>query len=370
MEEKTLHNLISSSRTIKDDIISYSGLNLNDNFDFYSEYRLENNMIVDFAVVSQNELVLLIELKGSNIGTNDLVRGIGQLYQYINLPKSRDIFSGLSVSANFKAVLILPESIFKNKIIESNFVFPDEGLVLAINEKNNALRVIDKELIDKLIVSPKENLKLISSYYLRDNRLFELYILLKLLDLHSILSIGHIKRGKLESEILKHIEVINNGNWRNAFISLSSLGFIDKNNHTTRVGNELARMKYEEFCYEIFKNYIEEYVIEIFKVLDFNKKESSIKNTQITAMIEKNNLSAIKFLTESKSRYISSWLNILRDDFGCIFFESGSSKRYLNYNILKYNKEAIINEIHNSSIGFKYINQAFDVIREKSSIYG
>jgi hypothetical protein len=151
VDEKSLHKIILQNKEIQADIVELSGFNQNSGFEFISEFRLQNNMIVDFAVKSGKELIMLIELKGSNIGTNDFVRGIGQLHQYINLPKSKDNFSGFVVSENFKAVLIIPNSVFTNKILASDFHFPLGGLVYEINEKNYALRKIDHSIADNLL---------------------------------------------------------------------------------------------------------------------------------------------------------------------------------------------------------------------------
>ena len=358
MDEKTLHNIIYQNQKIQEDIIELSGFNIKNGYEFLSEFRLQNNMIVDFAVISGSELVMLIELKGSNIGTNDFVRGMGQLDQYINLPKVNNIFSGLKVSEDYKAVLIVPNSVFTKKIIASDFHFPLGGIVYEINEKNYALRAINQAITDNLLIG-NNSIKLISSYYFRDNRLFELYILLRHMDILSTIQHDKINRGNVEYKFLNKLNVINNGNWRNAFISLSSLGFIDKDNKTTRIGTELSRLSYEEFCYEIFNNYIEMYLIEIFKALDFgNKEKVFINNKRLKEKIVLNNGAEVKFLTESDSRYISSWLSILRDDFGCILFRSRNSERKLIYDIMKYNKNAIIEEVKKNTIAYEYIKES------------
>jgi hypothetical protein len=358
VDEKTLHKIIFQSKTIQEDIIQLSGFNIQSGYEFISEFRLQNNMIVDLAVKSGEELIMLIELKGSNIGTNDFVRGMGQLDQYINLPKSKNIFSGIRVSDDFKAVLIIPNSVFINKIIASDFHFPIGGLLYEINEKNFALRTINQSIADNL-VDGNNNIKLISSYYFRDNRIFELYILLRHLDIISTIQPTRISRKKIEKKFLVRLSVINNRNWRNAFITLSSLGFIDKDNQTTRIGTELSKLSYEEFCFDIYNNYIEKYVIEIFNALDFcDKDKITISNKKLRDKIVSNNEADVKFLTESNSRYISSWLSILRDDFGCINFRSRNSERKLIYDILKYNKNAIIDEVKRNTIAYDYINEA------------
>ena len=66
----------------------------------------------------------------------------------------------------------------------------------------------------------------------------------------------------------------------------------------------------------------------------------------------------ILFLTQSKTRYLSSWLNILRDDFGCIEFDSNRGKnikRKLNYNPAVLNDEFLLKEIQKYSKANPYI---------------
>ena len=49
-----------------------------------------------------------------------------------------------------------------------------------------------------------------------------------------------IDRTNLENNILRRLDTPNNRNWRNAFISLSSLGFINKNNFPTENGKKMV----------------------------------------------------------------------------------------------------------------------------------
>ena len=58
----------------------------------------------------------------------------------------------------------------------------------------------------------------------------------------------------------------------------------------------------------------------------------------------------IMYLTESNGRYISSWLNIMRDDYGIFDFESRTTNRKLIYNITDLKKEVIIKKIKENSV--------------------
>jgi len=63
------------------------------------------------------------------------------------------------------------------------------------------------------------------------------------------------------------------------------------------------------------------------------------------------------FLTDSDSRYISSWLNIMRDDLGCISFEPRKSLRKINYIPKELNEIERINKIKQFSIAQKYVDK-------------
>jgi len=105
-------------------------------------------------------------------------------------------------------------------------------------------------------------------------------------------------------------------------------------------------MSYYEFATEMFFSYLKPYIECIFKALPFENQIIDIKNYEILTKIRGNfNNKDVLFLTESSGRYISSFLNILRDDYGCIQFQKQSSLRKITYNPCKYSKDALINEI-------------------------
>ena len=63
----------------------------------------------------------------------------------------------------------------------------------------------------------------------------------------------------------------------------------------------------------------------------------------------------ILFLTDSNNRYISSWLNIMRDDLGCIDFDSRKSIRKINFIPNELNENERINKIKIFSKSREYI---------------
>lgn len=359
ISEKDFQNLISKDRRIQKDICNYLNINF-DVFRFKSEDEYINGLMADFTLFENNVVKSIVECKGGNIGATEWVRGIGQIFQYEYFAENKYSKSGYDFSNldEFSSAYIFPDSVLRiNNFNIALFKYPKSSKLIEINTTNNTVRLIDKEELKNLKESTNKNLVVISQYYIRDNRIFEIYFLLKIL---SILKIKNQKvdRKKLENEVLIKINTINNGNWRNAFISLSSLGFIDKNNYPTEYGNLFASMSFEDFACMIFNSYIYPYYNLIIPELEAN---SSIKNLCLSNKIrEKYSNRDILFLTESNSRYISSWLNIARDDYGFLEFSSRSNKRKVLYNPLTLNERAFKKKIKEHSIYFSKYEEIFN----------
>ena len=49
----------------------------------------------------------------------------------------------------------------------------------------------------------------------------------------------------------------------------------------------------------------------------------------------------VLFVTDSDSRYVSSWLNMFRDDFGFLDFPPKKTNRKINYNPLNITKDEL-----------------------------
>ena len=88
-----------------------------------------------------------------------------------------------------------------------------------------------------------------------------------------------------------------------------------------------------------------------------------ISNQQIVEKIRKKyNGKDIMYLTESDGRYISSWLNIMRDDYGILDFKSRSNDRKLIYDITNLKKEKSIDLIKHRSMAKAYIEDFYNII--------
>lgn len=362
-KEDFVQHLVQNEPEVQKQICNILGIT-EGNVVYEPEKNFRNGMTTDFVVLNNDLIVSLIECKGANINVTDFVRGTGQLLQYEHFfeesisPNYRD----LEYSTNFKTLFVLPSDVVKNNNFNiADFKYPETSEVLEINIHNYGVRQYQDEDFDRLIRRNQENYIAVSPYYFRDNRLFELYILLKYIVKLQDDGIDSIHRVELENELRERVEVVNNRNWRNAFITLSSLGFIGNDNLSTQLGRAISHLSYEEFISEILFSYMKEYVIEINKA--FHAGALNLNNNEITEIIRENNDGKdILFLTESDSRYVSSFLSILRDDFGFISYEPRSTDRSVNYQIDFNNKEDVINNIKIHSKGIKFVEDSLSVL--------
>ena len=365
MEEFDLHNLIINDKRVQEYILSLLGVPNND-YTFIHEDSYPNGMIADFTLKQNNKVHAIIECKGSRIGVNDYVRGIGQILQYQYFAENHLSQKGYEFVDSTKAVLCFPSSIIKNPNFNIGlFRYPKDTVILEVNEDNHNVRVITEDELKRLRAAFNNDLVTISQYYVRDNRLFELFILLRYLNLQRQKGITFVDRGKAEFGFLRTVETPNNRNWCNAFISLSSLGFIDSNNLPTNIGMKYANYDFAEFACELLDAYIRPYVDLFFKVFDsVGRNTFTLSNREISDMIRRiYNGKDVLFVTDSNERYISSWLNILRDDYGCISFLPRHNDRKLQYNPSELRKEVLIQKINNNAYAKQFIDRFFDLVK-------
>lgn len=134
-------------------------------------------------------------------------------------------------------------------------------------------------------------------------------------------------------DLLNLIQSPNLGNGRNISISLSSFGFINSENELTILGYEFSQLNFIEFTMRLIDEYLYPYVNTLMTVL------LEHQNKLVTWNIVKDSCKAIwsvpsnreiEFLTESDTRYISSWMNILKDDIQCVSYLSKTQKKVVN----------------------------------------
>lgn len=362
MRENLVHDLILYNLEIRNGINSI--LSLSPDAQYIHEDTYINGITADFTLIDNNEIKAIIECKAGDIGVTDYVRGIGQSLQYEFFYEKNISPRGYHYNDNFSSVLLFPSSVVKdNSFNIGMFKYPTTTLLFEINEFNNIVRKIEKSELDKLAQATYSNLVTISQYYFRDNRIYEYYILLRFLAFLQFKGYGVVDRKDLELRFLRRIGTQNNNNWRNAFITLSSLGLITSQNLPSPFGITLANLPFEQFASKFMFSYMYPYVNEIYEV--FNGSTSiNLNNQQIKqAIYEKYGNRDVLFLTESEGRYISSWLNILRDDFGCINFQPRESQRIINYNPLHLNEIALQDKIRQYSNACQYIKNYYNLIR-------
>lgn len=367
LSEADVQNLVKRNHSIQKDLLDTLSIDINPLF--IAEDKYINGITADFSIIdtNTNSINAIMECKSGNINVTDYVRGIGQLFQYEYFYEKLIPHKSYKYSNDFKTIYLFPSSVIKNNYFNiARFKYPSTLNIIELNEETNAVRLINNDLLTQLEIAENDNLVTISPYYIRDNRIFELYILLNYLFLKKQHGYTFVDRKSAENQFLKKIDTINNGNWRNAFISLSSLGLINKkSNLPTNAGEKLAYKTYAEFAIKMYHSYLYPYFDELLEC--FNEKNVITATNQdfrniITNKYKKRD---VLFLTESKGRYISSWLNIFRDDYGIIQFKSRNSRRELVYNPSDLNDVAFTKQIKKNSIAEKYIDRYHKLIREE-----
>lgn len=363
ISEAEVQNRIKTDNVVKDGILNallIDNCNLSD-IKFLDEDEYINRITADFSLVIDNKIKAIIECKSGNINVTEYVRGIGQLYQYEYFCENKIPHRSFEYDPNFITVYFYPSSVLKiNDFNIGRFKYPDSMKILELNEYNNAVRLISRDELSK-INSEDDNLITISQYYFRDNRLFEYYILLK--HLLNKKNMGYKRCDRKEEELsLRKINTINNNNWRNAFITLANLGLIDKNNLPTLAGSKLAILNYEVFAYKMYNSYLHSYFEEIYEIFDANNL--NISNQEISSLIRKKyGGKDVMYLTQSQGRYISSWMNIMRDDYGIINFAPHSNKKSFVYNPVELSENGFENRIRQNSIAYEYIEKYQKLLR-------
>lgn len=343
VREKYFHDLIIKNDNIKYDLLSI--LNLPDNLSHLNlihEDKYINGITADFTFVFNNKIRAIIECKAGDIGVTDYVRGIGQVLQYEYFNEQNISLKGLEYSNEFNSLLIVPSSSFNNKNFNiGKFKYPKSTYIIEINDINKVARRISQEELNTLSTIENNSLTSISQYYIRDIRLFEIYMLLRYLCFLKLKNKTNINRANIELELQK-TNSINNRNWRNAWISLSSLGLINSSNLPTKSGIEFGLLDFEDFLIMMLKSYIKPYVEVLFSYFMSDPKNvnNGLKEIKKDLVSQFSNRDVL-FLTQSETRYLSSWLNILRDDFGCIDFLPRNQNRKINYNPLNLNDTSL-----------------------------
>lgn len=364
LAENKVQDLIQDNLIVKEGIKNLLGFD--GELEFIREDRYINGITADFTVVYNNDIIAIIECKAGNINLTDYVRGIGQLLQYEYFAKKKIPHKSFEYHESFKTIYFYPSSVIRNnKFNIANFKYPDTTVIYELNENTYAIRQIKASDLRNLSIRDDDNLVAISQYYFRDNRIFEYYILIRYLLFLELIGVDEINREDTENFLTK-TETINNGNWRNAYITVSNLGLINGKNFLTEAGKKLAICNYETFALIIYHSYIEPYFTEIEKCFKDNIEIKVTNNDLISTIKENNQNRDVLYLTQSGTRYISSWLNIMRDDYGILSFEPNKRNRIitLNYRISELNDETIKNRINEYSVANNYVEKFYESLKD------
>lgn len=364
VREKYFHDLIIKDDNIKSDLLSILDLPSDIlNLSLIHEDKYINGITADFTLVYDNQIRAIIECKAGDIGVTDYVRGIGQVLQYEHFNEQNISSKGIAYNEKFNSILLVPSSAFSNANFNiGKFKYPKSTYIVEINDTNKVARRITEEELKRLATIENNSLTSISQYYVRDTRLFEIYMLLRYLCYLKFKNTTDIKRVEIEEELRK-TNSINNKNWRNAWISLSSLGLINSKNLPTKSGFSFGSLEFEDFLIMMYKSYISPYVHTLFDYFlqdsrNIKKALSEIKHDLFIQFSNKD----VLFLTQSDTRYLSSWLNILRDDFGCIDFTTRSNDRTINYNPSELNDTALKIYISKYTKSKQYIDNMKEIL--------
>lgn len=378
MKEAVLHDYILHNISAQKSLAALLGVD-GDSIFKHEDHSYPNSLISDFTLFDKknNEVKAIIECKGSDIGVNDFVRGIGQVMQYQHFAEEKLSINSYKYEENACSVLCFPSGIVQNKQFNIGlFSYPEGCKIIELNEKNKNFRIITEKELQQMSEAYINGKVAISQYYVRDTRLYELYLCLRYCAFKRMQGFESINRNDAEYNFLRKLETQDNNNWRNAFISLSSLGLINSVNIPSTVGIQYANLSYPEFCYEIYNSYIKPY-IDLFTEVSYKfvRKQKSENGCFVASNQEysesigsKYKNKEVLFVTDSNKRYISSWLNIMRDDFMCISFKPRSKERKINYNISTLNKSAFIENLRKNSMVEEYVKKYIDILKSSGGI--
>lgn len=332
MVENEVKNLIGRAPFMERFLSDYQ--NFHSQFFVVNEVEVENRITMDHVVYDQQsgEAIALIESKGGDIGITEYLRGIGQVMQYQQHFEKKKV---LKYDPKCLTYLAFPDELF-NSFDVTKLAYPKKVKLLIINPRNESSSVMDPATISGS-TGLNSDIVRISPYYIRDNRLGELYLGLLELRKRSFATPHATRVSRNFNDLAREIGFPNPGNGRNIGISLSSLGLIDAFNRPTIMGLEMSEKSFGGFVVDLLNEYLYPYVNTIFEAL---MNITIRKGELVTSWQELNQEiqsiwggKEVMFLTESGNRYISSWMNILRDDLGAIDFRPRAQEKEI---IIKY----------------------------------
>jgi len=288
------------------------------------QFILKNGIQTDLGVIDNSgKIIALFESKG-DVNINELVRGIGQLMQY---QYHIDQNIGYDYLPTAKAFLVTPKTVIDRYNFEY-LSFPQNSGIILIDGKMGTFLLQSKK---RKNTGKLKKTEIISPYYIRDNRLGEIYLGLKIVEAISPKTLeGKVNMKAIKNQLVKVIK--NKGNARNIPISLHGLGFLGEENRLTAEGQRHVRMDYFEFCKNLSYDHLVPFFNLIMTALTLIANKKKIDYSSITTSASEIKKEILKifngndvlYVTQSKTRYISSWMSILKEDLGAISFKAGN----------------------------------------------
>ena len=214
MFESAIHQLIVEQNNLRNSILSLLDIdNVDNEIEFVHEDQYPNGLYADFTVKKGNKVYAIIECKGSDIGVNDYVRGIGQILEYQHFADSHMSVKGYEYEDSACSVYFLPSSVLRNRNFNIGlFKYPEKSKIIELNEHNKNVRLISEKELQELASAVNNDLVTISQYYIRDNRLYELYLCLKYCQYNKLCGKNEVKRKDAEENFIRKLETPNNKN--------------------------------------------------------------------------------------------------------------------------------------------------------------
>lgn len=198
MVESVVHKLIIEQQNIQNSILRLLEFdNSKNDIDFVHEDQYPNGLYADFTIKRNNSVLAIMECKGSDIGVNDYVRGIGQILEYQHFADKKMSIKGYDFDDTACSVYFLPSSVLRNRNFNIGlFKYPEKSKIIELNEHNNNVRLITEKELRELATAVNNDLVTISQYYIRDNRIYELYICLRYCQFNQLKGVKKISRHK------------------------------------------------------------------------------------------------------------------------------------------------------------------------------
>ncbi len=267
MDEKAVSKFIDTNQ------VAFVNKHLNPKgpFDLKPQYKLDYGGAVDWAVFDKttNKIIGLIECKGEPDLT-EFVRGLGQIEQYYQAM----IRNPAAFTSDAKT-LYVADKVTVNKIPHwdlmhfdksDNLVLIDSSVVGTTTLPTDEYALYKKRDLGRLVAVKSDDLILTGIPFVRDVRLYEVYMGLMALyedNKDEVFGGGTSNIRTVIDNVLTVYKTKNSGNARNVGISLRDFGLIDEYNIPTEYGMVMLKSKYVDFIKNIIFEHYNDVIVHI-----------------------------------------------------------------------------------------------------------